>query len=184
MKKIKKNPYVKNVRNIKGIKSGATNNDNEIKSFIILILAIAVLIGAIYGITELLKKDKVAETEKEAVKINYDMTSVGSLLNRPYDEYYVMIYDSNNPESIIYSTLLGNYIGNNSSKDDFIKVYYCDLSNKLNEQYYNVGNDNKSNPNAKSIKELDLGDLTLIKVKKGKIVNYLEDYNKIEELLK
>ena len=70
-----------------------------------------------------------------------------------------------------------------TSKDS-LKIYYCDLGNKLNRDYYNVNNDNKSNPNAKSIKELDLGDLTLIKVEKGKITKYIEKYDSIKNELK
>ena len=47
-----------------------------------------------------------------------------------------------------------------------------------------VNNDNKSNPNAKSIDDIDLGDITLIKVKNGEIVSYIEDIEQIKTELK
>ena len=102
------------------------------------------------------------------------------LLNRPEKEYYVLIYDKEDSDAVLYSSTMNSY----SSKKDGLKIYYCDLGNKLNREYYNINNDNKSNPNAKSIKELDLGDLTLIKVEKGKITKYIEKYDSIKNELK
>ena len=59
-------------------------------------------------------------------------------------------------------------------------MYYIDLSNKLNESYYS---EEESNPKATNIKELKLGDFTLIKVKDGKIVKYLEDEKEVKKEL-
>ena len=58
------------------------------------------------------------------------------------------------------------------------------MNNKLNNTYYNVGGDNKSNPKATKVEDFDFGDLTLLKISKGKIVEYLEDYEIIKEKLK
>ena len=183
MKKVKTNPLMMEQKRIKGLNAKGSDNENEIKTFIIIVLVISVLVGGIYALTEVLKKDENTKEETVAGKINYDRISIGMLLNRPYGEYYVMIYDVNDSESILYSTLMSKYM-NNKSDSEYIKIYYCDLGNKINSKYYNVNNDNKSNPNAKDISELDLGNLTLIKVKNGKIVSYIEDYDKIAEILK
>lgn len=183
-KQVKENPKFKEVKKIKNIKSAGMNSSeegNEIKSFIIIITIIVVLIGVIYGVTELLKKkDNEPESKITEGKIDYDKVSVGTLLNRPYDEYYVMVYNSSDTEAVLYSTILSKY----AKKEKGLKIYFCDLDNKLNASYYNVNNDGKSNPKAKSISELNFGDLTLIKVKNGKITNYIEDYDKIKETLK
>lgn len=183
MKKAKINPIMGDQKKLKGLKANNDTDENEIKSFIILVIIISILIGAIYGVTELLKKKDNNEETKTVGKINYDRISIGTLLNRPESEYYVMIYNTNDSNAIVYSTLLTQYMSKSSEKD-YIKIYYCDLENKINSNYYNVNNDNKSNPDAKKISELDLGDITLIKVKNGKIIKYVEDYNKIESILK
>lgn len=164
---------------------GATEDENLIRNFIILVVVIAIIIGIVYFAAEFFKKEPKYEREVTAGSINYDKLSVGMILNRPYDEYYVLVYDSTSPEAIKYSTIMSMYI--NAEEEDsknHIKIYYCDLDNDLNKSYYNVGNDNESNPNAKKIEDFDFGDLTLIKIKKGKVVEYVEDYKTIQEKLK
>ncbi len=168
LKKLKNNRIVNN-----------SEDENEVKSFIIIVVIIAVLVGAIYFATELFKKEDKTANEVKSGEINYDKLTLGMLLNRPYEEYYVIIYDSKDSKAIQYQNAVSKY----SSREKSLKVYYCDLSNKLNSQYYNVGNDNKSNPNAKKISELDLGDVTLIKVKNHEITKYVEGIESINSTL-
>lgn len=185
-KQVKENPMFKNEKKVKKLKNtGITTgeDDNEIKRFIIILVVLVVVIGATYFITNLIKKeDKTNDPVDETVsgEVVYDRLSVGMLLNRPYDEYYVLVYNADTPDAVLYS----NLITKQTSKKDATKIYFCDLNNKLNSPYYNVNNDGKSNPNAKTINELNFGDLTLITVKKGKITSYVEDYEKIKEILK
>ena len=67
--------------------------------------------------------------------------------------------------------------------EDALKVYFIDLNNELNRKYYNVNNDNISNKSAKSISELDLGDITLIKILNKEINDYIDDITNIEKIL-
>ncbi len=167
-------------RNIKE----TSEDENLIRNFIILIVVIAIIIGIVYFASEALHKEKKTTAEKDIPgSINYNIVSVGTLLNRPYDEYYVLVYNSEASEAPKYSTLYSMYLGNEDD-DDFIKAYYCDLNEPINAKYYNVGNDNKSNPKAKKIEDFDFGDLTLLRIKKGQIVEYIEDYTTIQEKLK
>lgn len=182
-KKEKINPMVKNQKNIKNIKvksSSVSDDENVVKKLIIITIVIAVIIGIVYGVTELVKKDEKIEDTSVAGEINYDKVSAGTILNRPYDEYYVLIYDADDTKAVLYSTILTKYM----NEEDSLKIYFCDLGNKLNSQYHNVNNDNLSNPNASKVEDFDFGDLTLIKVKKGKIVKYIEDLEEIKEILK
>lgn len=181
-KRVKENPIMVNSKNIKETKI-ASESDNFIKSFIIIFVVIALLIGIIYGVTELLKKDEVVTDEVTAGEINYDKISVGTILNRPYDKYYVMVYNASDDSAVLYSTILTKYM-QSSSEDDYIKIYYCDLSNSLNSKYYNKNNDNKSNAKVKEVSDFNFGDLTLLKIENGKITKYIEDLNQIKELLK
>jgi len=182
--RVKENQVMIDQSKIRKIKMhDSNNNENVIKTFIVLITVIILLIGGIYGLTELLKKDDNKNNSNITDgTINYDRVTVGTLLNRPYDDYYVLVYNSEDDNSILYSSMLLKYM-NKSSEDNYIKIYYCDLNNSLNKKYYNVNEDNKSNPNATKISEFDFGDITLIKVTKGQIKIYLEDLNKIKEVL-
>jgi len=130
-KKVKENPIMVNQKDIKGVKfKGDSGEQNEIKAFIILVIIIAVIIGVIYGLTELIKKDE--DSNKDGVvtgTINYDITSVGTILNRPYDEYYVLVYDVEDSKAILYSTILSKYT-QNSSSEEYIKIYQTNLRNE------------------------------------------------------
>lgn len=150
------------------------SEENEVKTFIIIVIIILLLIAIVYGGTELLNKKTVKEEEK-TVEINYNVLSVGTIFNAPYDDYYALIFNSEDIYSSKYSVLL--------SLNNKKKVYFIDLKNKFNNDYYNVNKDGKSNPKAQNISELNLGDLTLLEIKDKKIVNYIEDYEEIKNLL-
>lgn len=183
-KQVLENPIMTNNKNIKGINIKDTSEDAlEIKSFIIIVLVISILIGAIYGLTELIKDEPATENLITSGTINYDKLTVGMLLNRPYEEYYVLVYNSEDKDAVVYSTILSKYM-QKKDKEKYTKIYHCDLSNSLNSVYYNVGEDNKSNPMATSIEDLDFGKITLIKVKNGKINKYYEELDEIKQTLK
>lgn len=157
-----------------------SEEQKEIIKFVIILLVIVVVVVGIYFFTRnFVTKEAIKDnnTETTPVTINYDVTIVGSMLNRPYDEYYVLAYESDSVSVNKYQAVYSSY-ANKEKKD---KLYYIDLSNHLNSSYYNK---NDTNPNATSIDELKFGDFTLIKVKKGKIVKYLEDYDEIKKELK
>lgn len=154
-----------------------SEESKEVKKFIIILLSIIVLVLAVYGITRLVNKDKDNNDDRTvtAGSIDYDKVSVGTLFNRADSEYYVIVYDGEAPNAIYYSALMNKYMDKEKSN----KVYFCDLSNELNKKYY-VGEDKDSNPNATTSSELAFKDLTLIKIKNGKIVKYLETLDTIK----
>ena len=59
------------------------------------------------------------------------------------------------------------------------KIYQLDLNDGFNKKYKSE----TSNPDAKSINELKFGKLTLIKVKNGNIVKYIENKDDIRSEL-
>lgn len=87
------------------------------------------------------------------------------------DEYYVLFDDFSNLKNDSYVSYL-------TGKSD-IKVYKVDLSKPENK----VFKSEESNKNAKRASELKINDVTLIRIKNGKIVNYIESSDKIEEYL-
>ena len=166
----------KNIKKV-DIDKYTSEESKEVKKFIIILLSIIVLVLAVYGITRLINKDKDNNDDRTvtAGSIDYDKVSVGTLFNRADDEYYVIVYDGEASNAIYYSALMNKYMNKEKSN----KVYFCDLSNELNKKYY-VGEDKDSNPNATTSSELAFKDLTLIKIKNGKIVKYLETLDTIK----
>ena len=86
--------------NVKTLKI-QTTEQSELKSFLIVILVVLVGVGLLFlatkaFVTKDLFGDKKENTEEKEVvgEVNYDVTIMGSLLNRPYDEYYAVIYDT------------------------------------------------------------------------------------------
>ena len=167
---------IKNIKKV-DIDKYTSEESKEVKRFIIILLSIIVLVLAVYGITRLINKDKDNNNDRTvtAGSIDYDKVSVGTLFNRADDEYYVIVYDGEAPNAIYYSALMNKYMDKEKSN----KVYFCDLSNELNKKYY-VGEDKDSNPKATTSSELAFKDLTLIKIKNGKIVKYLETLDTIK----
>lgn len=154
-----------------------TEEQKEIIRLFVIIFVIIVLVVGIYFLTRIfvtkdLKNDKTEETP--VASINYDVTIIGELFNRPYTEYYALVYDSTSVSANKYQAVYSSYA--TKEEKDKTKLYYIDLSNVMNESYYS---EEESNPKATNLSELKLGDFTLIKIKKGKIVKYLEDYDAI-----
>ena len=172
-KKVKLNDKVN-----KKLDKYVSEEGKELKRFIIILFSIIVLVLIVYGITRFVKKDEQTKDEVTAGVIDYDKVSIGTMLNRNSSEYYVILYDGKNENAILYSAIINKYIAKSDSK----KIYYCDLDNKLNSAYKAKNKDNV-NKDAKSIDELALGDLTLIKVKNGKIDKYIEDIDTIKSEL-
>ena len=171
-KQVKENPLFNNSKEIKMHGFNSDEEDNLVKKFIIIVLVIALLAVIIYFVSEIFKKDtETNDNEVQAGVIDYSVVSVGTILNRPYDNYYVMVYPKESDDAFRYSMLISSY----TNKEDAKKIYFCDLDNALN---------NISNPKAKKISEFDFGDATLLEIKNGEIVNYIEDYTTIQEKLK
>ena len=160
MKKVKKTSYKQN--NVQ------ESSDTDIKKFFIILVVLTIV----------KKRDNANNNTNTNVTISYDTLNVGMIFNRPYDEYYVIAYDSTLDDAMYYSTLITNY----SKKEDAIKIYYCDLSKKVNESYKTK--DGSGNSKATSVQELSFGDVTLLKIRNKKIVNYIENIDQIKSALK
>ncbi len=148
--------------------------DDQIRKFVIILTGVAVICVLSYLFTaKFLVKDKTKDTDKkDETSISYDNIRVGNIFNRPYDSYYVLATDLT--KDTTYQSLVGTFTTNHSNT----KVYFIDLSLSVNKEY--IG---KSNKNATKASEIKLSDPTLIKIKNGKIVSYLDNKNSIENEL-
>lgn len=159
-----------------------TSEQDEMIKFVIVILVVLLCVGGIYIFTrafitkDLFKDDtQTNEVVKEGT-VNYDVAIMGQLLNRPYKQYYAVIYDSTGDYAYDMTTLVSSYTKLKGHKH----IYTIDLSNDLNKTYYDV---EKVNTKATKISEIKVGDITLVKIKNGKIDKYIVDYAKMEKEL-
>ena len=156
-----------------------TEEQMEMIRFIRILLIIVVLILGIYFLTKAFFTEASTNNENEIVEgtINYDKTLIGSSLNKPEKEYYVLIYSSENLRAAYYSGIASKYLQNK----EHLKVYYADLNNELNKDFYDKEN---VNLNGSDISSLKVGDVALIKVKNGKITKTFGTEDEIAKELK
>ena len=163
-------------------KMNLTEEQKEVKNLIIIILIVVALLGLVYLFSRAFiskdlfnkKKDDTTSSEKaKDVDFNYTKIIVGELLNRPYNEYYVFAFDSEDDMAFDYTNMINSY-GTNKTK-----MFQLDLNDGLNKKY----KAEESNPTATEIKDLKFGEVTLIKVKNGKIAKYIEGKDAIRSEL-
>lgn len=182
MEKKKEKEVVKSKKVNKNKVTYRTSEQDEMIKFVIVILVVLLCVGGIYLFTrafvtkDLFKDDtNTAETVKEGT-VNYDVAIMGQLLNRPYKQYYAVIYDSTGDYAYDMYSLVTSYTALKEHKH----IYTIDLSNELNKAYYDVEN---VNTKAKTVAEMKVGDITLVKVKDGKIEKIIVDYAKMQKEL-
>lgn len=159
-----------------------SNDSYDVKRFIIVLLIVVLAVVAVYFLTRIFVTKDLFNKEEETVtetSINYNLTTVGLLLSRPYDEYYVFLYNDESKSQIVSD--VRNVVTKYTNSEDAKKVYYVDLEEANNIEFYSAED---SNPNASSVKDFKFGNATVLKVKDGKIVKYLEKLDAIEKELK
>ena len=92
--------------------------------------------------------------------VNDSVLIVGTLLNRPEKEYYVIAYSSTDTNMAYYNSMMSKYM----EEEDAQKIYFLDLDNALNKEYVAEEESNASKTFTK-IEDLKLGNLTLLKKK-------------------
>lgn len=156
-----------------------TEENKVVKKFIIVLLVVVACVVLIYFITrifvskDMFNKDDKKTTKTQEVEFNYDKTILGSAFNRPYDEYYVITYKISDEKAKEISNSITTYL----AKEDHLKLYFADLDDYMNKNFYDKDNVNSKATNAK---ELKVGDYTLIKFKDGKIVKFIEGVDQIK----
>lgn len=145
---------------------------------IILVAGIALFTSAFVTKDLFNKKDE----EKEVVDgtVNYEVAIVGNILNRPYDSYYVLVFDKQGDSAADMNDILNGYKSLDPTKNTKLHVYVVDLSNKMNSSFYDA---EKENTSAKSVAEFKFGNKTLLKIKDGKVEKYIVDLEKMKKEL-
>lgn len=150
-----------------------SEDTKEIRNLIIIAVILIALAVGLYFLTDaILGKKKNNET---SVEFDYTECTVGTMFNRPYDEYYVFLFDSTSSSASQYQSLISNY----EKKDNAKKIYFVDLSTKFNSEY--VGE--KSNKKPTKATEVKVKDSALVLIKKGKVSKYYESVTDYEKVL-
>ncbi len=155
-----------------------TEEQKEIIKFLIVLVVIIVLIIGVYGISKIFVKPEIKDYAYQTGSINNTAMIVGTLFHAKESEYYVLAYDTTSDQANAYLTYTGYYT---SEMEEPLKIYNIKLDNPMNALYYVKEN---SNPKATKIKDLKILDGTLLKIKNGKIVKYLEGIEAIKNELK
>ena len=147
----------------------------EIKSFIKTVIIVLVSFIVCYLLFFLMGKIGMFEKgyekpEAESNDFTYNTVIIGTVFNRPESEYYVAFDEEEG--SVYFNTLINMYNGS-------LHIYNVNMSLGINASHKGeVGN-----PKATKSSELVIATPTLIKIKDGKIVKYLEDIDKIKDEL-
>ena len=161
--------------------SYSTGEQAEVRNFIIVIIVVLLCVVGIYFLTRIfVTKDLFTyETPKQEdtlpVEVNYDIAIVGQIMNRPYDEYYVAIYDSTGKNNYDMATIVSSYKAKKK-----LHIYRVDLNEYLNKNYYQPDD---VNTKATGVEDFRFGDVTLLRIKNGKITKYIDVIEDIKKEL-
>lgn len=110
-------------------------------------------------------------------QVNYNIASVGTMLGKADEEYYVYLYSSEDTNVPVYQLPAALYVS--QEIDDLLPIYYVDIEGNFNKSFI-ATEEKPENVDAKSIDEISLGEITLIKVVNGEISKYINNIDDIE----
>lgn len=150
----------------------------EIYSLIKTIVVVAAIFGLAYVGSYFMVKEGLLDKGYQVPEVNtpvfdYQTATIGTVFNKADKEYYVVFdkFGDVHEKSVYLDSLLTMY-GNKEKK---LPIYKVDMTLGENAKYAS----NKSNRKAQKSTELKINGITVIKVKNGKNVLYLEDVTKI-----
>lgn len=157
-----------------------TEEQKEMLHFLIVLVIIILFVVGVYFVSKMFVMDKsLFEVSYNEGALNSERAIVGTIFNRPEKEYYVLIYDEKATNAVYYSAISTAYTQN---QENAWKVYHVDLSNPINEKY--IAKDSESsNPKASKVSDFKFKEVTLLRIKNGKIEKYLEDEASIKKEL-
>ena len=148
------------------------------KIVVIIIIAFSVFCVITYIVTQN-NKNYTWENNETSSVIQYDEIMLGTLFNQPSSDYYVLVYNFSSDDKDIYDTYMSMY----HNKENSLKVYTANLTSDFNKKY--IGE--KSNIKVNTIRDLKIKDVTLIRVKDSKVIEYNEGneqvFNKFKDLV-
>lgn len=144
------------------------------KSVIITLVVILLVFIIFYVLTLFInnsnRKLNTKEPEETEVTIDYLEIIGDNTFTMSPNEYYVLFYDFESPEAVYYTYLVDKYAANENQY-----IYKVDLGKKFNTKFIS----DKTNKKAKKAGDLKVKEATLIKIRKGKNVEYTEGSSQV-----
>ena len=151
-----------------------SEDTKEVTRLLLITLGVVVVaLGLYFLTTKVVNKNEEKGTE---TSFDYSVATVGTMFNRPYDEYYVFLFDSTKDNASQYRSLISSY----EAKDESIKIYTVDLSMNKDGNYLS----DESNNNPTSPSEVKIKESALVLIKDGKVSKYYESIEDYEKVLK
>ncbi len=155
-----------------------SDSDKNIINVIIIALSVIIFIVLMFVFTKIKTGEWKLFTKENNIfytaEAQTEKISCGSILNRTDEEYFVLAYQMKEDDASLYQSLISKY--NDSTKK--ITLYQLDLSNSRNNiclaDNLNITDD---------ITTLKLVVPTLLKIKNGKIVSTITNYDQIKQEL-
>lgn len=148
----------------------------KVRNMLILLVGVVIVCVGLFFLTEkMIEKDTIKNEEINEVEFDNDIATIGTMFNRNYDEYYVLLY-SKEEHSKDLDSVLDAY----RSSDNYIKTYFIDLDLKINNLV--LGEEFNKKPNNSN--EVKVNDATLYKINKGKVTTSYSGVEDIKNILK
>ena len=176
----KKNTNSKNVKKeitkkIEKMESGA---ENDILKVLRVIFIVMVVFAFFYLLTvAIVGRDEEEETEETAIQ--YEEILAGSSFTMRDDEYLVVYFDFTSEDASDINSAIYTY--SSGYGDDILRVYTVDMSNAFNKKY---ASEDDSNENPETAGDLLINAPTIIRIKDGKVAEYIDDLDDVLDYLK
>lgn len=144
-----------------------TNSLESEDTKVIKIGVIVLLFLAIFYIIAAILNNEISFANKN--KIDYKVILASDTFTKANEEYYVIFCDFSSSDKETIDEL---------AKDSDISVYKVNVRDILNSYVLSA----TSNKKASSVAELKINSTTLISIKNGKNINYIEGIDNIKEL--
>ncbi len=155
-----------------------SSDSEEVTKMIKILVGLIVVLGLFYIVFSFATGEfSFGSKEKEPVEIQDVEILAGTTFNKSGSEYYVLMYDFDANDSLVYAniySMYSSYFGNAG------KMYLVDLSKKFNTPYLV---EDRSLVKVTDIDNLKVVNGTLIKVSNGKGVSYSIGAEEIEKTL-
>lgn len=149
-------------------KNKKNENITNINSLWKIIIIVMIAFGFFYGLTYFIAENNRSyswENKETSSVIQYDEIIFGTMLSESPKEYYVLAFNHSDADKDIYDTYIAMY----REKENSLRIYTIDLDSDFNKKY---------------IKENNVNEITLFKIKKSKIVEHIKGKEKVVKKFK
>ena len=91
------------VKNSKKLKQAKFENEDvaQIRNLIIIFIVVVLICVGVYFLPDnMIKRESNSNNTTQEVEIDYDIATVGTMFNRVEEEYYVLMYSSENDSKL------------------------------------------------------------------------------------